>query len=153
MVKKFSATFIILSLLIVVFLSLIYRLYDLQFRRVERYRQKADRQQSLTVVTQPRRGIILDRKGRVLAASNKIESVFADPSMLLDIDLIEKVASELQTTEMLDMSMDDICYTILNSRNLRFVYLRKNITAKQVANGQVVGADSCRCRNCYQLRQ
>ncbi len=60
------------------------RLYALQVRDHERYRQRAQRQQQRVVVLSPPRGTIYDARGRELAVSVEASSAAADPSAIED---------------------------------------------------------------------
>src|SRR6266850_3169165 len=55
------------------------RLYFLHVVHSADYRQRAERQQQRMLDVSPRRGIIYDRNGNELAASIKVDSVFAVP--------------------------------------------------------------------------
>jgi len=46
--------------------------------------ERAQRQRSRTITTDPKRGEIVDREGRVLAYSVDVETIFADPSQVDD---------------------------------------------------------------------
>ncbi|MEM7582134.1 MAG: penicillin-binding protein [Acidobacteriota bacterium] len=60
------------------------RLYDLQVRKHEAYRERATRQQQRVVMLYPPRGTIFDARGRELAVSVEVSSVAADPTTIED---------------------------------------------------------------------
>ncbi len=60
------------------------RLFQLQVYRHDVLVERARRQRSRTITTNPKRGEIVDREGRVLAFSVDVESIFADPSGVAD---------------------------------------------------------------------
>lgn len=60
------------------------RLVYLQIVRHDDLTARAERQQSRTIKAPPKRGEILDRRGRVLAFSVDAETVYADPSEIED---------------------------------------------------------------------
>ena len=60
------------------------RLYELQVFRYAHYAGKARRQQTTVVELDPPRGTIYDARGRELAVSVEVESVWADPADLRD---------------------------------------------------------------------
>ena len=60
------------------------RLEYLQVERHEHYRERAAAQQRRVLDLEPPRGTIYDARGRVLAVSAEVESVWADPSQIVD---------------------------------------------------------------------
>lgn len=60
------------------------RLVEVQVVEASRYRAVAERQQQRLVELTPKRGAILDRRGRELAVSVEVPSVWADPSEIHD---------------------------------------------------------------------
>jgi cell division protein FtsI (penicillin-binding protein 3) len=72
-----------LSALLVIGLSVVAgRVFWLQVLRRERYAEEAVDQYLREVVLRPRRGVVTDRNGGLLAVSTDARSVFADPSLL-----------------------------------------------------------------------
>lgn len=63
-------------------LAILFRLYDLQVRRHDDYRERAQQQQQRMVVLDPPRGTIYDARGRELAVSVEVQSLAADPSQI-----------------------------------------------------------------------
>ena len=57
-------------------------MFFLQIVKADYYIQKAKSQHELTVKVEPHRGRILDNKGRILAVSVKLKSLFAKPNQL-----------------------------------------------------------------------
>jgi cell division protein FtsI (penicillin-binding protein 3) len=70
------------------------RLYFLHVVHSADYRQRAERQQQRPLDVSPRRGDIYDRNGNELAVSIKVDSVFAVPD---EIENVEKTAKVLST--------------------------------------------------------
>ena len=102
----------ILTSLILLFVLLACRLFYLQYFRADDYYRESQRQQQAVVIEKPQRGIIVDRVGRILAASNKIETVFVEPRNVPDV---KDVASRLG--DILDLPGHEICGTIYESKN------------------------------------
>jgi cell division protein FtsI (penicillin-binding protein 3) len=69
------------------------RLAYLQLYCYGDYFAKAQRQQQRTVETSPTRGEIFDRKGRELAISIPMDSVFADPTDITDAGMVARLLS------------------------------------------------------------
>ena len=124
--KKRSIIIFILSLLIAVFGLLAGRLFYLQTGRGSSLYKNTARQRRSIVTQRPQRGIIVDSKGRILAASNRVEAVFAQPEAIKDV---KDVASSLQ--KILDFPAHEICGIIYESKNPGYVRIKTPITPTQ----------------------
>jgi cell division protein FtsI (penicillin-binding protein 3) len=71
------------------------RLYFLHVVESADLRNRAQRQQQRTLDVSPRRGTIYDRNGGELAASIKVDSIFAVPDEVVDIDATSASLSKL----------------------------------------------------------
>ncbi len=71
--------------------ALVFRLVNLQVVRHGDFAHRAKSQTEMTIDVLPRRGEILDRKGRKLAANTLAESLFAVPSEIVDAQATAKV--------------------------------------------------------------
>lgn len=120
---------IMLMMLIAVFGLLGGRLFYLQHCRSEYYQQNYKRQQRTTIVQTPQRGLIVDRNGRILAASNRIDTVFAEPRAMGDTDAVKEASGRLQ--EILGFPGHEICGIIQQSKNPGFAGIKTAITPEQ----------------------
>ena len=122
-------------LLIVAFLSLAGRCFYVQFFKYGHYCEVCTRQQQAQVTLKPQRGVIVDCRGRVLAASNKIQTIFADP---LVIEEPEDVSVEL--AKIVNMDAIEIYKLITESRNRRYVKIKTDAGQQQCnAAGKIYG--------------
>jgi cell division protein FtsI/penicillin-binding protein 2 len=87
--------------------AVLFRLGYLQLFRYSEYLAKADRQQERIFEISPMRGTIYDSKGRELAVSLPMDSVFADPSDITDVDTVADMLSRA-----LNVSADDLAARI-----------------------------------------
>jgi cell division protein FtsI (penicillin-binding protein 3) len=71
------------------------RLSYLQLFRYSEYFGKAQRQQQRIFEISPKRGTVYDRKGRELAVSLPMDSVFADPSDISDPEMVARLLSRV----------------------------------------------------------
>jgi len=98
----------------------------LQYFRAEQYTRASIAQQRAYSDRKPQRGVILDCRGRVLAASNVIRTVFAEPRIIKDPkDTSTCLAS------IVDMGAHDICRLITESRNPGFVKVKTGLSSEQ----------------------
>ncbi len=73
-----------------------------------------------------RRGVILDCRGRVLAASNRIRTVFAEPRVIEDPQ-----DTSFKLAPILAMGADEICKLITESKNPGFAKIKTGVKASQ----------------------
>ncbi len=122
--RNVRTTIVLALLLIALFLALIGRCFYLQYYRAEHYMEVCLRQQRYLTSPQPQRGAILDCRGRVLAASNKIQVIFAEPRAIEDA---KTTSSEL--APLVDMGAHEICRLILESQNPGFAKIKTTTDA------------------------
>ncbi|MEN8126988.1 MAG: penicillin-binding protein 2, partial [Planctomycetota bacterium] len=115
-----------LLLAVFVFGSLIWRVVDLKHTQRQTFEETSRRQQRAVVPEKPRRGQIVDCKGRVLAASVKTYNAFVEPRRLQESDHVLIAAASLQ--EILGVPGPEICRIIDESRNPGFVKIKSQIT-------------------------
>ncbi len=113
-------------MLIVAFLSLAGRCFYLQFLKSDDYIAACARQQQGRIIQMPQRGVILDCRGRVLAASNRVQTIFAEPRVIKDA---KTTSTEL--APILDMGAHEICKLITDSKNPGFTKIKAGADADQ----------------------
>ncbi len=87
------------------------RLGYLQLLHYSDYLARAERQQQRIFEISPMRGAIYDRKGRELAVSLPMDSVFADPAEIADVDMVSGLLSRA-----LDLPPEEIAVRIREAR-------------------------------------
>lgn len=112
--------------LIVAFLSLAGRCFYLQFLKSDDYIAACARQQQGRIIQMPQRGVILDCRGRVLAASNRIQTIFAEPRVIKD-----PKDTSTRLAPILDVGAHEICKLITDSKNPGFTKIRVGADADQ----------------------
>ena len=121
--------------LIVAFLSLAGRCLYLQLFRSDYYIGLCTKQQQGQVTQKPQRGAILDCRGGVLAASNRIQTIFAEPRITKD-----PRATSTRLAPIVDMGAHEICKLITESKNPGFVRIKSGAEANQCdAAGEIYG--------------
>ncbi len=113
-------------LLIVAFLSLAGRCFYLQLLKSDHYTGICTKQQRKQVTKKPQRGAVLDCRGRVLAASNKIQAIFAEPRVIKGPKSISTKLSAI-----VDMGAHEICKLITESKNPGFAKIKVGASAEQ----------------------
>lgn len=115
-------TFWLFTALIAAFAILAVRCLYLQFFRNGYYVDLSSKQQQTIATISPQRGAILDCRGRVLAASEEIQTVFVEPRVLDDL---KETASELG--DVLGIGAHNICRMITDSENPGFVKIKVGV--------------------------
>tara|TARA_Y100001960_G_scaffold327775_1_gene415000 strand:+ start:1999 stop:3660 length:1662 start_codon:yes stop_codon:yes gene_type:complete len=81
-----------------------------------------------------RRGSIYDQKGVLLATSLKVNSLYADPKMMLDVNdaifKLKKVLPEIDSKKL---------KAKLSNKNRRFVWIKRNLSPKQAYQINALG--------------
>ena len=119
--RNVRITIFLLLVLVVVFLSLAGRCFYLQFLRHDYYNSISTKQQLRREPQKPQRGTILDCRGRILAASNKVQTIFAEPRVITEP---ESISAKL--APIVEMSSDEICKTIRESKNPGFAKIKED---------------------------
>ena len=98
------------------FLSVAVRCFYLQHFKADYYYEASVKAQKSSFLERPRRGAILDCRGRILAASYKVDTVFAEPRAIGDL---KKTADSLSA--IVGIGPIEISKLILTGRNQGYV--------------------------------
>lgn len=119
--------------LVAVFLALAGRCFYLQFTHAEYYRSVSIKQIQKWASESPQRGPILDCRGRVLAASNQTQTIFAEPRR---INQPEVVATAL--APVLNIEARQIYEKITQSNNPGFARLKDKAEYEQCSSARSI---------------
>lgn len=119
--------------LALVFLALAGRCFYLQLTQVEHYRMVSMRQLQKWATESPQRGPIVDCRGRVLAASSRTQTIFAEPRR---ISRPEAVATSL--APVLNIGAREIYEMIMRSGNPGFARLKDQAEHEQCSAARSV---------------
>ena len=133
--RSVRVTIFFLLLIIGAFLALGVRCFYLQYFQNEQYVGACLRQQRGLLTLWPQRGVILDCRGRVLAASNRIQTIFAEPRAISDP---KETSNKL--AEIVDMPAHEICMLITEGQNPGFVKIKTDADVKEcIAASRIYG--------------
>jgi len=124
--KNVRLTIFFSLFLIVAFITLAGRCFYLQFLRNSHYVEQCLKQQRGQIPYKPERGVILDSRGRVLAASNEIRNIKIEPRRVEDP---KSLSSELQP--ILNMGAHIICKLITESKNPGYVKIKTDASQSE----------------------
>jgi cell division protein FtsI/penicillin-binding protein 2 len=133
--KSIRIIIVFFALVIVTFLLLMGRCFYLQYFASDHYSLVCTNQQQSRTAQKPQRGVILDCRGRVLAASNKIQTIFAEPRIIEDPIQVSR-----KLEPVLGMAADEICKIITESKNPGFAKIKVGAETSQCdAAGKIYG--------------
>src|ERR1022692_2476577 len=102
------------------------RLFNLQIVRYGELSQRARRQQERTIDIPPQRGAILDRNRQPLAMTLQVDSVFADPREMKDLDAAVTLLSRV-------LQMDPDALRLRMQGRKSFSWIKRRVTAEEAA--------------------
>ena len=114
---------LVLGLFLLAGLGLAGRAVQLQYAEQEFLTAQGESRQLRTVPIPASRGMLLDRQGEPLAISTPVQSVWAEPKQL-----IESQDRWLELARELGLSRLKLKRMVLDRRNRKFVYLRRQVT-------------------------
>jgi len=131
----------LLSLIGLGFIGVAVRCFNLQYYQKDYYQQISQRAQRSGFTQQPKRGAILDCRGRILAASYVSDAIFAEPRIVQTKDAAQQLA------EITGISANEISQAILTSRNAGYATIINDIRLteddrKQIAKIDGIGIES-----------
>lgn len=124
--KNVRITISFLLLLIVVFALLLARCFYIQFFKSGHYRSISIKQQQRRDLELPQRGVIVDCRGRVLGASNKIQTIFAEPRVIKNTEAVS-----IRLAPIIRAGAREIYELIKGSKNPGFIKLKEGAEQEQ----------------------
>jgi len=122
-----------MSLVVLAFLGLAARCFYLQYHLADRFAEKSLTQQRSFLPLEPQRGAILDGRGRVLAASSQIRTIFAEPRIVKDP---KETATRLAPA--LNTGAHEICKRIVDSNNPGYAVIKTGATEAECEAAQKI---------------
>jgi cell division protein FtsI/penicillin-binding protein 2 len=124
--RELGTIVVCMTLVVVAFVALAGRCVYLQYARADHYAEKCLSQQLAYLPLEPQRGAILDCRGRVLAASDQVRTIFAEPRIIK-----EPKETSTRLAPILDIGAHEICRLIVDSNNPGFVALKTDATVAE----------------------
>ncbi|MFH1362857.1 MAG: penicillin-binding protein 2 [Candidatus Omnitrophota bacterium] len=115
---------VVYSFFVLCFLVITARIVNLQVFRSSFYRKLAQGQHYRLLKIQGRRGTIFDRKDRTLAAGLYCYSVFADPSLISDLEASAKIISQYT-----GLSQETLLSRLKKGK--RFIWIKRKISLRE----------------------
>ncbi len=113
-------------------LAVLGRCWALQYRDAERYQSMAFSQQRQIINHDARRGMIIDRNGRVLALSLTSPMVWVDPHFIFKYESPREIAAALAAA--LAMDEDQLYNRLKENAHKRYLVLRRDVDEEQAGH-------------------
>ncbi|MCK5272939.1 MAG: penicillin-binding protein 2, partial [Sedimentisphaerales bacterium] len=125
------------SVLLVGLIGVLSRCWYLQYYEVDQCRKRAERQQRKLIPLSARRGLILDRTGRVLAISVKKPTVCVDPSLIKDKQ--ERIETAIGLSEILALDADELYESLRKRSRQRYMLVKRFVGKEQAEQVKALG--------------
>lgn len=119
---KRGRIFIVLTLIAAVWGGLLGRAVFIQVLPNSKLASLKEKQFNKMITLQPRRGVILDRNGKELAASITTHSIFADPALIQNKIETAKKLSKILGVRAIELR------SALKQKEKRFIWLKRNVS-------------------------
>jgi len=129
--------FILLSLIGVGFIGVAVRCFYLQYYKNDYFQQASFKAQRSNFTEQPKRGAILDCRGRILAASYVSDTIFAEPRAIADIKQTAQTLADIIGSS----GPIEISKAILTTRNEGYAPIITDIKLTNVQRKQIQALD------------
>jgi len=116
----------LLGLLLILLVALCGRLIFINAVHGPRLAARLHKQTSADIPIKARRGLIVDHRGRIIAATTLRRSVFADPKILKDKQEAARILADI-----LDLNAEEIIPDLMAAGERRFFVIKRGITKDQ----------------------
>jgi cell division protein FtsI/penicillin-binding protein 2 len=131
--RQFVTIVLFMAVVVLAFLGLAVRCFYLQYKLADHFAEKSLIQQRAYLPLESQRGAILDCRGRVLAASDQVRTIFAEPRIIKDP---KEIATRL--APILNVGAHEICKLIVDSNNPGYVVIKADATEAECEAAQQV---------------
>jgi cell division protein FtsI/penicillin-binding protein 2 len=131
--RQLVTMIVFLSVVLLAFLGLAARCIYLQYNLADHFAEKSLIQQRAYLPLEPQRGAIVDCRGRVLAASDQVRTIFAEPRIIKDP---KETATRL--APILDTGAHEICKRIVDSNNPGYAVIKTDATEAECEAAQKI---------------
>jgi len=120
--------YLVLSVIMSIYLALILRSAYIQVVEPDMLKKQGDMRSLRVLENTVERGSILDRNGAELAISVPVETVWADPKIIMDNNALAMTEHWQALADVLDQDLTKLTSRVLDHPTKRFVYLERKIS-------------------------
>ncbi len=120
--------YLVLLVIAFIYLGLMARAAYIQVIEPDMLKKQGDMRSLRVATTQVERGTITDRNGHELAISVPVETVWADPKIILEKNALKMTEHWQALAEVLDQDVKKLTNRVLKRPNKRFVFLERQVS-------------------------
>ncbi len=120
--------YLVLFVIAFIYLGLMARAAYIQVIEPDMLKKQGDMRSLRVATTQVERGTITDRNGHELAISVPVETVWADPKIILEKNALKMTEHWQALAEVLDQDVKKLTNRVLKRPNKRFVFLERQVS-------------------------
>ena len=120
--------YVVLSIVVLIYGSLMARAAYIQVIEPDMLKKQGDMRSLRTAASKVQRGSILDRNGRELAVSVPVETVWADPKIVMDNNALSMSEHWQALADVLGQDVNKLTSRIVRNPNKRFVYVERQVS-------------------------
>jgi len=120
--------YLVLSVIGLIYLALMARSAYIQVVEPEMLKKQGDMRSLRVLENTVQRGSIVDRNGAELAISVPVETVWADPKIIIDNNALAMTEHWQALADVLDQDLNKLTSRVIKNPRKRFVYLERKIS-------------------------
>ena len=120
--------YLVLAIVALIYLSLMARTAYIQITQPEMLKKQGDLRSLRVAANTVQRGSIVDRNGAELAISVPVETVWADPKIIMDHNALSMTKHWQALADVLDQDINKLTARVVKSARKRFIYLERKIS-------------------------
>ncbi len=120
--------YLVLIVVVFIYIGLFARSAYIQVIEPEMLKKQGDMRSLRTMSNTVQRGSIVDRNGTELAVSVPVETVWADPKVIMDNNALKMTEHWQALADVLDQHINTLTARVVKNSNKRFVYLERKIS-------------------------
>jgi cell division protein FtsI (penicillin-binding protein 3) len=120
--------YLVLAVVALIYISLMARTAYIQIIEPEMLKKQGDLRSLRVAANTVQRGSIVDRNGAELAISVPVETVWADPKIIMDNNALAMTKHWQALADVLDQDINKLIARVVKSPRKRFIYLERKIS-------------------------
>lgn len=120
--------YLVLAVIVLVYIGLAARTAYIQVIEPDMLKKQGDMRSLRTAASKVHRGSIIDRNGDELAISVPVETVWADPKIIMENNALAKVEHWQALADVLDKDVNELKERITDNPAKRFVYVERQLS-------------------------